>query len=100
MDAVGPNQSGSTSTGFSTGFQDADLNSITQFPPPNDICVARIDFVTQNVEIEVSVKYVLGSDEWSEFLNFNDPFGLFINGVRILAQEDKRKKSEKKNRAP
>ena len=83
LDLVGPNASGSTSTGItgSSGIGgDPTLNLVVgPLDYTNDAAVLEFDFVpTSNI---ISFKYVFGSEEYLEFVtSFNDAFGFFLSG--------------------
>ena len=78
-DLVGPNASGSTTTGFTLpGDPTLDL-VVGPIDYTNDAAVLEFDFVpTSDV---ISFKYVFGSEEYLEFVSsFNDAFGFFLSG--------------------
>jgi len=78
LDLVGPNASGSTSTGFSLPG-DPTLDVVIAPDPTNDAAVLEFDFTPTSDTI--SFKYVFGSEEYAEFVNqFNDAFGFFLSG--------------------
>jgi hypothetical protein len=82
VDAVGPNNSGSQSTGWGSPG-DNDLNSlITQ--TTNDAAVLEFDFIPASDTLEF--KYVFGSEEYLEYVNssFNDVFAFFLSGPNPL----------------
>ncbi|MEM7654657.1 MAG: PKD domain-containing protein [Bacteroidota bacterium] len=84
MDAVGPNTSGSTTTGVGTPgdslLTDAVNDVITN---AFDACVIRFD-ITPLCDT-IGINYVFASEEYPEFAppnssSFNDVFGFFIEG--------------------
>ncbi|XOV66618.1 MAG: choice-of-anchor L domain-containing protein [Fluviicola sp.] len=85
-DAVGPNNSGSTSSNMG-GVGDADLSSLAGFNT-NDAVVFEFEFEVQGDEIEFN--FVFMSEEYNEFVNsgFNDVFAFYISGPGIVGQEN------------
>ena len=78
FDLVGPNASGSTSTGFGLPG-DPTLDAVIFPDNTNDAAVLEFDFVPTSDTI--SFKYVFGSEEYLEWVNsFNDAFGFFLSG--------------------
>ncbi len=80
--AVGPNNSGSSSTIYSSTSADPDLNAISAVSI-NDAAILQFDFVPTGDSLVFN--YVFGSDEYPEFTNstFNDAFGFFLSGPGI-----------------
>ncbi|HRW22021.1 MAG TPA: choice-of-anchor L domain-containing protein, partial [Bacteroidales bacterium] len=78
-DAPGPNTSGSTSTGTSSG-SDPHLQALVPGYTVNDATVLEFDFVPASDVLQF--EYVFGSEEYPEFVNssFNDVFGFFLTG--------------------
>tara|TARA_B100001250_G_scaffold85875_1_gene71011 strand:+ start:42991 stop:44487 length:1497 start_codon:yes stop_codon:yes gene_type:complete len=75
---IGPNSSGSTSTGFSLPG-DPTIDAVIAPDPSNDAAVLEFDFMATSDTI--SFKYVFGSEEYLEWVNsFNDAFGFFLSG--------------------
>jgi len=85
-DAIGPNNSGSTSSNQGGGG-DADLSALAGFNT-NDAVVFEFDFEVQGDEIEFN--FVFMSEEYNEFVgsNFNDVFAFYISGPGIVGQEN------------
>tara|TARA_B100001250_G_scaffold204649_2_gene175630 strand:- start:2260 stop:4533 length:2274 start_codon:yes stop_codon:yes gene_type:complete len=78
FDLVGPNSSGSTSTGFGLPG-DPTLDAVIFPDNTNDAAVLEFDFIPTSDTI--SFKYVFGSEEYLEWVNsFNDAFGFFLSG--------------------
>lgn len=76
--AIGPNNSGSITTGFGLGG-DADLQTlVTQ--TLNDASVLTFNFIPSSDTLKFN--YVFGSDEYLEFVNsgYNDVFAFFLTG--------------------
>ncbi len=85
-DALGPNSSGSTSTGFGTPG-DPDLAAITG-QESLDAAVLALD-VTPSSDT-LSFQYVFASEEYEEFIDagVNDAFAFFINGTNCATFQD------------
>ena len=84
MNAVGPNDSGSSGLGGgNVGQSDPDLVAIGSSATINDAAVLEFDFIPIGDSIQFD--YVFGSDEYLEFVNssFNDVFGFFLSGPNI-----------------
>lgn len=79
--AVGPNNSGSTSSSES-GFaaSDPDL-AMAMAGNLNDAAVLEFDFVPTGDSLVF--RYVFASEEYSEYLGFGDVFGFFLSGPGI-----------------
>ncbi|MCP4348624.1 MAG: hypothetical protein GY795_24345 [Desulfobacterales bacterium] len=78
-DVIGPNNNDSTSnSNGQPGDDDLNvlINGIT-----NDAAVLEFDFVP--VGKSISFRYVMGSDEYPEYLSYSDVFGFFLNGENI-----------------
>lgn len=78
--AIGPNNTGSTSANFSSTSFDPQLSAIAS-GTVNDAAILEFDFVPTSDTIKF--RYVFGSEEYMEFANssFNDVFGFFISGA-------------------
>lgn len=78
VDAVGPNDSGSTTTEFSLPG-DPDLTTLSGVTT-HDATFLQFDFSASSEQ--VTFDYVFGSDEYNEFANssYNDVFAFFVNG--------------------
>ncbi len=76
--AIGPNNSGSISTGWGTPG-DADLDNLIP-QTTNDAAVLTFDFVPSSDTL--TFNYVFGSDEYLEYVNssFNDVFAFLLTG--------------------
>lgn len=85
-DAVGPNNSGSTSSGMG-GAGDPDLTALAGFQTFDEV-VFEFDFEVLGDEIEFN--FVFLSEEYNEFVNtgFNDVFAFYISGPGIVGQEN------------
>ncbi|MFK7808811.1 MAG: choice-of-anchor L domain-containing protein, partial [Saprospiraceae bacterium] len=84
IDAIGPNQSSSTSTNMGGG-SDPDLEALlSNGGPVNDAAVISFDLTVAST-LELDFSYVFGSEEYCEFSgsNFNDIFGFFVSGPGI-----------------
>ncbi len=66
-----------------TGFPgDPDLEALSGFPT-NDAAILEFDFECPQ-SMTASFQFVFASEEYNEYVNqFNDAFGLFVNGVNI-----------------
>ena len=85
--ATGPNDSSSTTTSFDS-LGDADLDSVLGSGGlSQDACVLEFDFqcAGEGWDGEATFDYVFASEEYEEFSDseFNDVFGLFLNGNNI-----------------
>lgn len=80
----GPNNSGSTSTGW-YGPGDADLDGLTT-ATTEDASVLEFDFIPGSAKVKF--RYVFGSEEYMEWAgsSFNDVFGFFISGPGITGK--------------
>ncbi len=80
--AQGPNNNGSTSTGYSFGASDVDL-AILSGGTMNDASVLQFDFIPTGDSLVFN--FVWGSEEYPEYSNsgFNDAFGFFLSGPGI-----------------
>jgi len=97
--ASGPNTSTSRTLNYLTGgtgsasapgvaatsAQNTLLSSITGRPDHFDVTQIDINFTPDVGITTVGFDLVFGSEEWAEFVgtNFNDGFGIFLNGVNI-----------------
>ena len=84
LNAEGPNDIGSSSTGGGMfGQTDPDLVAIGSNATINDAAVLEFDFIPIGDSIQFD--FVFGSDEYLEFVNssFNDVFGFFLSGPNI-----------------
>ena len=84
-DAVGPNDSGATSTnigGFGGDTGDPDLTEISGVET-NDAAVLEFDFVPTGDTVKFN--YVFGSEEYMEWAGqgFNDLFAFLLSGVSV-----------------
>jgi gliding motility-associated-like protein len=77
--AVGPNNTGSSTGSNSITFADPQLTSISP-NATNDPCILEFDVVPHCNQI--SLRFVFGSEEYPEYVNsmFNDAFGFFVTG--------------------
>lgn len=68
-----------------TSAQNTLLSSITGRPDHFDVTQIDINFTPDVGITTVGFDLVFGSEEWAEFVgsNFNDGFGIFLNGVNI-----------------
>ncbi len=83
--AVGPNSSTATTTNIGTAG-DTDLSAQIGGVSTNDANVLEFNFTTSTGDLFFD--FVFASDEYNEFLNFNDPFGLFVDGVNYALAPD------------
>lgn len=83
LDAAGPNMSDETTNEFFTPG-DEFLNSLIPGEETFDACVIEFDFVCDGAE-SVSVDYVMGSEEYNEFVGeeASDVFGFALNDINI-----------------
>jgi hypothetical protein len=84
--AVGPNNSGGTSTyGNMNKPGDPDLDIIINDPSVSTFDAAILEFDFVPLSDTIKFKYVFGSEEYMEFVNSgtNDAFGFFISGPGI-----------------
>lgn len=75
--ATGPNSMTGVSSGNS-GPGDDDLNALLGTTNNKDACVLEFDFVPFYDTLRF--RYVLGSDEYNEFLGYSDVFAFFVSG--------------------
>lgn len=78
--ALGPNNVGNKSTAHGTAG-DSDLTALGQGASTYDANVLSFDFTTTTGKL--FFEFVLGSEEYNEYLNFHDVFGLFVNGQNV-----------------
>ena len=82
MNAIGPNNIGSSSLGGGNANSDPDLAILSDPQIVNDAAVLEFDFVPAGDSL--SFKFVFASDEYLEFVNsVNDIFGFFLSGPGI-----------------
>jgi gliding motility-associated-like protein len=80
---IGPNNSGSSTTGGGNfGVGDDDLTALSTFST-NDAAVLEFDFIPSGDSIKFF--YSFGSDEYNEYVcgSVNDAFGFFLSGPGI-----------------
>ncbi len=79
IDAIGPNNSNSTSSPTS-GVDDPDLNNISN-GVVNDAAVLEFDLISE-VDDTLYFSYIFASEEYPEYTcsQFNDVFGFFVTG--------------------
>lgn len=77
--AIGPNDSGGSTTDFFSTSSDPDLSAIAT-ATLNDAAILEFDFVPTSDTVKF--RYVFGSEEYPEYVcsNYNDVFGFFITG--------------------
>ncbi|HLG34434.1 MAG TPA: choice-of-anchor L domain-containing protein [Bacteroidia bacterium] len=77
--AIGPNNSGSSTGSNNITFADPQLTSISP-NATNDPCILEFDVIPHCSQI--SLRFVFGSEEYPEYVNsiFNDAFGFFVTG--------------------
>ncbi|HHB78769.1 MAG TPA: hypothetical protein ENK85_06015, partial [Saprospiraceae bacterium] len=86
LNAIGPNDSGFTSTSNSTAG-DADLDSLSFMLGDGnfseDACVVELDVYAYSDKL--TFEYIFGSEEYKEFVNssFNDIFAFLVSGPGI-----------------
>ncbi|MBL7942653.1 MAG: choice-of-anchor L domain-containing protein, partial [Flavobacteriales bacterium] len=80
--ASGPNNTGSSSNGYTFGASDPDL-ALLAGAGLNDAAVLQFDFVPTGDSLVFN--FVWGSEEYPEYSNsgFNDSFGFFLSGPGI-----------------
>ncbi len=83
LNAMGPNNSGSSSLGGGNfGQTDPDLLLLSGNASINDAAVLEFDFIP--IGDSIQFQFVFGSDEYLEFVNsINDAFGFFLSGPNI-----------------
>lgn len=85
--APGPNTATGT-TGIVNSLGDADLLALP-IPGMTDTFDANIlEFEFTTTTGDLFFNFVFASEEYNEFLNFPDPFGLFIDGVNFALAPD------------
>ncbi|MFH2143489.1 MAG: choice-of-anchor L domain-containing protein, partial [Bacteroidota bacterium] len=86
FDAIGPNSSGSTSSGMG-GAGNPLLTALAGYNT-NDAVVLQFDFEVQSDMIEF--KYIFLSEEYNEWVGsgYNDVFAFFISGPGISGEEN------------
>lgn len=78
--AIGPNNA--TDYSISNGLQgDAQLSQLIGGAETNDACILEFDFIP--ISSNIQFNFVMGSEEYPEYLNFHDVFGFFLDGVNI-----------------
>ena len=79
--AVGPNTSEGTSRNHGRPGDD-DLDTVAGYTgATHDACILEFDFIPDTENLQFT--FVMGSDEYEEWLNYHDVFGFFLNGVNI-----------------
>ncbi|HOY31729.1 MAG TPA: choice-of-anchor L domain-containing protein [Bacteroidales bacterium] len=80
--AIGPNNSGSSGSGASTG-SDPDLQALVPSHTVYDKAILEFDFIP--IADTIKFQYVFGSEEFDEYCNssYNDVFGFFVSGPGI-----------------
>ncbi len=78
--AQGPNND--TGATWNNGLSgDADLNTLVGSAGTYDACVLEFDFIPETENLQFV--FVMGSEEYEEFLQYHDVFGFFLDGVNI-----------------
>lgn len=78
--AKGPNNdSGASRNNGLPG--DADLNTLVGSAGTFDACVLEFDFIPDTANLQFV--FVMGSEEYEEYLQYHDVFGFFLDGVNI-----------------
>ena len=87
-DAVGPNESASTTTTFGTDG-DPDLDELAN-GTTSDAAILEFEFTVPGDVDEVTFNYVFGSEEYNEYVGseFNDVFAFYVNGENCAVVED------------
>ena len=82
LNAIGPNNTSSKSTGFNTAG-DTDLNLLIAPKTTKDAAILEFDFIPTSSL--VAFDYVFASEEYKEFVgsSFDDVFGFFVNGTNV-----------------
>ncbi len=83
--APGPNSGSSAGSSLDTAG-DADLSALVGGTGTNDANILEFDFTTTTGDLFFD--FVFASEEYNEFLDFIDPFGLFVNGVNFALAPD------------
>lgn len=83
--APGPNSS-TGSTGSLSTAGDADLSALIGGTNTNDANILEFEFTTTTGDLFFD--FVFASEEYSEYLSFIDPFGLFVDGVNYALAPD------------
>lgn len=78
--AQGPNNSDNASQGNGLAG-DADLSVLVGGGVTNDACILEFDFIPQTENLQFT--FVMGSEEYEEYIDYYDVFGFFLNGVNI-----------------
>ncbi|MGQ8367255.1 choice-of-anchor L domain-containing protein [Glaciecola sp. 1036] len=84
-DAAGPNTSTSTTTELGAGG-DSDLSDLVAGVATFDANILEFEFTTPTGDLFFD--FVFASEEYNEFLDFVDPFGLFVDGVNYALAPD------------
>ena len=83
--ATGPN-SDPGATGFSGTGGDADLSGLIGGTQTFDANILEFEFTTSTGDLFFD--FIFASEEYNEFLDFIDPFGLFVDGVNYAIAPD------------
>ena len=78
--AIGPNNTNGWSFNAETAG-DAQLSQLIGGEATWDACILEFDFIP--VSENISFNFVLGSEEYPEYLNYHDVFGFFLDGENI-----------------
>lgn len=79
LNALGPNDGDNTSA--DNGLSgDADIAALVD-GATNDACILEFDFIPTTANFQFT--FVMGSEEYEEYVNYADGFGFFLNGVNI-----------------
>ncbi len=83
--ATGPN-SDSDATGLLGTAGDNDLSALIGNTETTDANILEFEFTTSTGDLFFD--FVFASEEYNEFLNYIDPFGLFVDGVNYALAPD------------
>lgn len=78
--AIGPNQADNASQNNNRAG-DPDLDALVTGDVTLDACILEFDFVPQTENLQFT--FVMGSDEYEEYIDYHDVFAFFLNGVNI-----------------
>jgi predicted ribosomally synthesized peptide with SipW-like signal peptide len=83
-DVAGPNSSDSLSVNNPDASGTTVLDDIAT-GSTNDEAILEVDFTVPDDADQIFFNYVFGSEEYNEYVdsNFNDAFGLFLNGTNV-----------------
>ena len=87
INARGPNNDPGKSTNNGDYYEDPDLKTLVDpFTSIYDVSYVEFDIVTSSPVL--AFDYVFGSDEYTEWIGYNDVFGFFISGPGITGTQN------------